>query len=178
MIKTEQMSSSPPGSQAFLGCLQDATTELWNELDDINKERYVLLAKKWSDGAPPPEVQARFVVHVVILSSGCWHDSRMASSISARIIRDFQSQLFRSCGLRCIVLTAHQNENAQIITGLYVLRFYALPVHRCSAFHSNESNKSMENEPSFLSSCPDWRTVPLWKEWQKFAKKCFQGGWE
>lgn len=118
MIKTEQMSNSPPGSQAFLGCLQDATTELWNELDDIDKERYVILAKKWSDGAPPPDVQARFVVHVSIITSRCSQDSRMASSISARIIRDFQSQLFRSCGLRCIVLTAHKNENVQIITGL------------------------------------------------------------
>jgi hypothetical protein len=34
----------------------------------------------------------------------------------------------------------------------------------------------MDSEPSFLSSCPDWRTALLFKEWQKYAKKCYRGG--
>jgi hypothetical protein len=44
--------------------------------------------------------------------------SRMASSVSAKIIRDFQRQLFKSCGVRCIVMTAHEDETSKIVTGL------------------------------------------------------------
>jgi hypothetical protein len=42
----------------------------------------------------------------------------MADSVSAKIVRDFQTQLFKICGIRCIVLTAHGHENKQVITGM------------------------------------------------------------
>jgi hypothetical protein len=63
MMKTEEMSGSPPGSRAFLGCLQDATTTMWNLLPDEDQELYARLAKKWSDEAPPANIQARYVMH-------------------------------------------------------------------------------------------------------------------
>lgn len=28
----------------------------------------------------------------------------------------------------------------------------------------------------FLSYCPNWKNVPLYKEWQKYAKRCYGGG--
>jgi hypothetical protein len=62
MIEAEEMSESPPGSQAFLACLQHATTKLWNSLSNGEQQIYVKLSKKWSDEPPPPHIQARYVV--------------------------------------------------------------------------------------------------------------------
>jgi hypothetical protein len=59
MLEAEEMSGSPPGSQAFLGCLQDATTKLWRMLSEDEQDLYVSLARKWSETAPPPNIQAR-----------------------------------------------------------------------------------------------------------------------
>jgi hypothetical protein len=61
IMEAEEMSGSPPGSQAFLGYLQKATTKLWNDLSDAEQELYVNLAKKWLDQPPPPNIQARYV---------------------------------------------------------------------------------------------------------------------
>ncbi|KAI9448886.1 hypothetical protein BJY52DRAFT_1228089 [Lactarius psammicola] len=80
MLEAEQMSGAHSGSQAFLGSLYDATTKIWPTLSAENQQRYSNLATRWSDDAPPPNIQAR-----------------MASSISGKIIRDFQAQLFKTC---------------------------------------------------------------------------------
>jgi hypothetical protein len=60
MIEGEEMSSAPPGSQAFLGSLQDATTKLWKWLSEADQLIYAKLAKKWLDEAPPPNIQSRY----------------------------------------------------------------------------------------------------------------------
>ncbi|KAF8262889.1 hypothetical protein EI94DRAFT_1808105 [Lactarius quietus] len=49
MELTQQISGGVPGSQAFLGALQDATTQLWKELPAEEQECYAELAKEWSD---------------------------------------------------------------------------------------------------------------------------------
>jgi hypothetical protein len=41
--------------------------------------------------------------------------------------------------------------------------------------HSHEVNKLLDADPYFLKFCPDWKDAPLFREWQKFAKKCFKG---
>jgi hypothetical protein len=60
MIEAEEMSGAPPGSQAFLGSLQDATTKLWKWLSEADQLIYAKLAKKWLDEAPPPNIQSRY----------------------------------------------------------------------------------------------------------------------
>jgi hypothetical protein len=62
MLEAEHMSGSQPGSQAFLGSLQDATTKLWKRLTDGEQQIYMNLAQKWSDHSPPPNIQARYVL--------------------------------------------------------------------------------------------------------------------
>ena len=59
MMEAQLMLGALPGSQAFLGSLQDATTKLWNELSTAEQQIYVNLSKKWSDQFPPPDIQAR-----------------------------------------------------------------------------------------------------------------------
>jgi hypothetical protein len=59
MMEAERMSGALPGSQAFLGSLQDATTKLWRMLSEEEQDVYASLGKKWSDNAPPPNIQAR-----------------------------------------------------------------------------------------------------------------------
>ena len=63
MIEAEEMSGAPPGSQAFLESLQDATTKLWKRLSTSEQQVFVNLSKKWSDEFPLPNVQARHVYH-------------------------------------------------------------------------------------------------------------------
>ncbi|KAI9451380.1 hypothetical protein BJY52DRAFT_1226698 [Lactarius psammicola] len=58
MLEVEQMSGAHPGSQAFLGSLQDATTKIWSTLSAEDQQRYSNLATRWSDDAPPPHIQA------------------------------------------------------------------------------------------------------------------------
>jgi hypothetical protein len=41
---------------------------------------------------------------------------------------------------------------------------------------SSEVNKSLGTGLEFLKFCPDWKEAPLFKEWQKYAKKCFRDG--
>jgi hypothetical protein len=33
----------------------------------------------------------------------------------------------------------------------------------------------LDADTYFLKFCPDWKDAPLFREWQKFAKKCFKG---
>jgi hypothetical protein len=65
--EAEEMSGAPPGSRAFLGSLQDATTKLWKRLSDQDQQIYVRLANKWSDESPPPHIQARCVMPTLFL---------------------------------------------------------------------------------------------------------------
>jgi hypothetical protein len=123
MMEAEKMSGAPPGSRAFLGCLQDATTKLWNSRSDEEQQLYVRMSEKWSKRSPPPDIQARYericayLLHIFISHLRPY---RMASSVGAKIIRDFQLQLFSTCGIETIVLTAHKHENEQLITGMCV----------------------------------------------------------
>ena len=42
----------------------------------------------------------------------------MASSMRKRIIQDFQSQLFKTCGVRTLVLTAYEDEDNNLKVGM------------------------------------------------------------
>ena len=61
MDLAEQMSGGAPGSQAFLGALQDATTQLWKRLSTEEQDDYADIAKTWSDDRPPKAIQAKCV---------------------------------------------------------------------------------------------------------------------
>ena len=68
MMEAEEMSGAPPGSQAFLGSLQDATTKLWKRLTPGVQQIYVNLSRKWSDEFPPPNIQARHVYYLLYIN--------------------------------------------------------------------------------------------------------------
>ncbi|KAH9014735.1 hypothetical protein EDB84DRAFT_1568013 [Lactarius hengduanensis] len=55
----QRMSGGNPGSQAFLGALQDATTSLWKKLSIEEQEPYAEIAKEWSEDRPPRDIQAK-----------------------------------------------------------------------------------------------------------------------
>jgi hypothetical protein len=59
---TRQISGGVPGSQAYLGALQDATTQLWKKLSSEEQQFYANLAKEWSDEKPPRHIQAKYVM--------------------------------------------------------------------------------------------------------------------
>ncbi|KAI9431026.1 hypothetical protein H4582DRAFT_2085700 [Lactarius indigo] len=55
----KETSGTEPGSPAFLGALQDATTALWNELSIEDQEEYQESAREWSEKTPPKNIQSR-----------------------------------------------------------------------------------------------------------------------
>jgi hypothetical protein len=59
MELAQEMSGGVPGSKAFLGALQDATTQLWKDLSTEEQGDYAEIAKEWSDNSPPKDIQAR-----------------------------------------------------------------------------------------------------------------------
>jgi hypothetical protein len=68
MKEAQEMSGALPGSQAFLASLQDATTRLWIGLPSEEQELFARLARKWSEDAPPPDIQARYVLYQSLTS--------------------------------------------------------------------------------------------------------------
>ncbi|KAH9010548.1 hypothetical protein EDB85DRAFT_2161146 [Lactarius pseudohatsudake] len=134
----KEASGIEPGDPAFLGALQDTTTTLWTEQSPEVQEDYVKAAKEWSEETPPKHVQ-----------------SRMASSMRERIIEDFQSQLYKTCGIRSIVLTAYESEENNLKIGF------------------NDVSSVLEDGKDFRKYCPDWKSAALWEQWIEFGKKCF-----
>jgi hypothetical protein len=59
MELAQELSGGVPGSQAFLGALQDATTRLWKLLTIEEQEHYAEVAIDWSVNAPPKSIQAK-----------------------------------------------------------------------------------------------------------------------
>jgi hypothetical protein len=57
-----QVSGHAPGTQAFLGALQDAITHFWNELSEEEVDEYEDKAAEWSALAPPCDIQAKQVI--------------------------------------------------------------------------------------------------------------------
>ena len=61
MAHAQDISGGAPGSQAFLGALQDATTHFWNDLSTDDVEMYEDMVRDWSENAPPHHIQSRQV---------------------------------------------------------------------------------------------------------------------
>ncbi|KAF8261097.1 hypothetical protein EI94DRAFT_1705813 [Lactarius quietus] len=59
MKLAQDVSEGAPGSQAFLGALQDATTQFWNELSIGEIEMYEEIVREWSENGPPDHIQLR-----------------------------------------------------------------------------------------------------------------------
>ncbi|KAF8261854.1 hypothetical protein EI94DRAFT_1809664 [Lactarius quietus] len=133
-----ETSGMDPGAPGFLGALQDATTVLWNTLDADDQEDSAQAAKEWSQDAPPAHVQ-----------------SRMASSLWKWIVQDFQRQLFKTCGIRTLVLSAYKTKDNDLSIGL------------------DDVESILDDGISFLEFCPDWKTAPLWEQWTLFGIHCF-----
>lgn len=61
MAHAQDMSGGTPGSQAFLGALQDAITLFWNDLSTDDVDMYEEMARDWSENGPPHHIQSRQV---------------------------------------------------------------------------------------------------------------------
>ena len=112
---TQQISGGIPGSQAFLGALQDGPSRLWKKLSTEEQAKYRELAKEWSNDRAPKHIQNRYVtlsnlsyfaklMYIIRLANGPYR---------GRIARDFQTQLYKTCGVRCVVLMAFMEERKE-----------------------------------------------------------------
>jgi hypothetical protein len=112
---TQQISGGVLGSQAFLGALQGATTQLWKKLSSEEQEKYRELAKEWSDDRPPKNIQAKYVTPLIGFFTKLIHMFRMATAAyRCRIVRDFQAQLYKTCGMHSVVLVAFPDESGTV----------------------------------------------------------------
>ena len=85
---TKQISGGAPGSQAFLGALQDATSRLWKKLSSEEQGRYRELAKEWSDERTPKHIQDRYgYTQTTVIQC----KTNLYSQISKRIIQESDS---------------------------------------------------------------------------------------
>lgn len=57
--RARQVSGGAPGSEAFLGELQNTITHFWNELSDAEIDEYEDKAAEWTVNVPPPHIQRR-----------------------------------------------------------------------------------------------------------------------
>lgn len=118
----QKMSGSTPGTPEFLGSLQAAITQLWDKLSVEEQERYAETARDWSENAPPNHIQSRQVVSPFLCTTPLIQLPRMASAtIRGRLIREFQTQLYRTCGVRTIVLVAYAKEDGTPQVAMYVI---------------------------------------------------------
>ncbi|KAI9437927.1 hypothetical protein BJY52DRAFT_1229961 [Lactarius psammicola] len=112
MLEVEQMSGAHPGSQAFLGSLQDATTKIWSTLSVENQQRYSNLATRWLDGAPPPHIQARMASSMILTT----HEHENGSIITGIEWQKYAKMCFRGA------ITDADGYNAKVVQA--VLRDY------------------------------------------------------
>ncbi|KAI0257976.1 hypothetical protein BC834DRAFT_992530 [Gloeopeniophorella convolvens] len=114
-------------------------TALRDEGDDFDKgEARTETANEWSLRGPPREIQCR-----------------LALKMRGRVIRDFQEQLYRYCGIRTFVLCTWTDETNTI--------------RACG----QEYNKYIDNGVDFKSMIRDWETAPLWNSWKRYSQRCF-----
>ncbi|KAH9009125.1 hypothetical protein EDB84DRAFT_1571484 [Lactarius hengduanensis] len=140
MKLAEDMSRAAPGTETFFGSIQDATTELWKKLPVEEQERFAQTAEEWSDNGPPKGIQAKMA----------------SAAIRGRIVRDFQTQLYRTCGARCIVLLAYQKEDGTPQVSM------------------DEWNADVGGGMDFNDFCSKWRSTVLWDTCKKYGRKCFE----
>ncbi|KAI0257750.1 hypothetical protein BC834DRAFT_848705, partial [Gloeopeniophorella convolvens] len=138
LVLTGQRSNAPAGTPAFFGALQLATSELMTRVTEDQMIELQSTAMEWSETGPPPEIRARCAVKM----RGC-------------IIRDFQEQLYKFCGVRTFVLCAFLDEGKVI--------------RACG----QEYNKYIEHGTDFKTLIRDWETAPLWSSWRKYSQRCF-----
>ncbi|KAH9008808.1 hypothetical protein EDB84DRAFT_1446695 [Lactarius hengduanensis] len=136
----QRMSGGNPGSQAFLGALQDATTSLWKKLSIEEQEPYAEMAKEWSEDRPPRDIQAKMA----------------QAAYRGRIVRDFQTQLFKTCGMRSVVLVAYADKDGNPRAAM------------------DDWNSVLDDGMSFSEFCPKWKDARVWLEWMKYCRKCFE----
>ena len=103
---------------------------------------------------------------------------RMATSMRKRIIHDFQSQLFKTCGIQTLVLTAYEGEDQELKVGMCV--FQAFPSFNQSCIvmvlFRDDVETLLNDGKSFFKFCPDWKDAVLWQEWIQFSMDCFSDG--
>jgi hypothetical protein len=104
------------------------------------------------------------------------HLIRMANTAyRRRIIRDFQTQLFKTCGIRSIVLVAYEDETGTVRACLYVIQS-SPSVGSKRYIGRDEWNKVLDNGTAFTDFCPNWKDVNLWLAWMQYAATCFSKG--
>ena len=92
-----------------------------------------------------------------------------------RMIHDFQSQLYKMCGIRSLVLTAYEGEDQELKVGMYV--FESLPSFILVTVLFRDDVESLQNDgKSFFKYCPEWKDAILWQEWVQFSMDCFSDG--
>ena len=92
-----------------------------------------------------------------------------------RMIHDFQSQLFKMCGIRTLVLTAYEGEDQELKVSMYV--FGALPSFILVMVLFRDDVETLLNDgKSFFKYCPEWKDTILWQEWVQFSMDCFSDG--
>ncbi|KAH9012165.1 hypothetical protein EDB85DRAFT_2159239 [Lactarius pseudohatsudake] len=136
---TQKLSGGVPGSEAFLGALQDATTSLWKKLSIEEQEPYADIAKEWSEDKPPRDIQAKMA----------------QAKFRGRIVRDFQTQLFKTCGMRSVVLVAYADKDGKPRAAM------------------DDWNRVLDDGMSFSDFFPNWRDASMWHEWMKYCRKSF-----
>ncbi|KAH9074355.1 hypothetical protein EDB83DRAFT_2516178 [Lactarius deliciosus] len=136
---TQKLSGGLPGSEAFLGALQDATTSLWKKLSIEEQEPYAEIAKEWSEDRPLRDIQAKMA----------------QARFRGRIVRDFQTQLFKTCRMCSIVLVAYADKDGKPRAAM------------------DDWNSVLDDGMSFSDFCPNWRDASMWQEWMKYCRKCF-----
>ncbi|KAF8256978.1 hypothetical protein EI94DRAFT_1819519 [Lactarius quietus] len=96
MELTQEISRGTPGSQAFLGALQDATTRLWKELPAEEQSGIANLQRS----GPKTDLRRPY---------------RLSAAYRHRMVQDFQTQLFKTCGMWSVVLVAYADEFGNVL---------------------------------------------------------------
>ncbi|KAF8265972.1 hypothetical protein EI94DRAFT_1803700 [Lactarius quietus] len=78
-----------------------------------------------------------------------------SAAIRRRIVWDFQTQLYRTCGVRSIVLIAYAKEDGTPQVAM------------------DEWNNDLDGGVDFDTFYPNWRNTEVWDQWKKYSRYCF-----
>ena len=101
----------------------------------------------------------------------------MATSMHKQIIEDFQGQLFKTCGIWSLVLTAYEGEDHDLKVCMWVIESWLQTHNWCLHLKRDDGgHTAVRDGKDFCKFCPDWRKGMLWDQWIQYGVKCFSKG--
>lgn len=104
----QENSKDKPGSRAYISCFSKARRLVEQQLTNSQRQKYMAMAKDWSEGTLPPAMQKRYLYsnNLAGLESTNSPPTSMMNKHGPSAVKEFTSSAYNQFGMRVVVLAA------------------------------------------------------------------------